>query len=140
MDIKRKKENEMEDNRELTDEEMDRIDHVQQLTYEYINKMLPDGKEVEYDLEMIDDVIEAVWGAIKDREICTEMEFYPYRESGGEGPVEGDDVPEGWEDPSVDCADFYWADADLAEDHPVCCRMCGNFNEDTGKCGLGIGA
>ena len=53
----------MDMNSEMTDEEMDRIDHIQQLTYDYINKMLPDGKAVEYDLDMIDDVIEAVWGA-----------------------------------------------------------------------------
>jgi hypothetical protein len=127
----------MDMNSELTDKEMDRIDHIQQLTYDYILKMLPDGKAVEYDLDMIDDVIEAVWGAIKDREICTEMEFYPYRESGIEGPVEGDDVPDGWEDPSVDCYDFYWSDIALADEcGEKCCKMCGNYNEETGRCSL----
>lgn len=65
---------------ELTDEEMERIDHIQHLTYDYILKMLPDGKAVEWDLDLIDEVIEAVWEAIKDRDICTEGQFYPYRE------------------------------------------------------------
>ena len=125
----------MDMNSELTDKEMDRIDHIQQLTYDYILEMLPDGKAVEYDLDMIDDVIEAVWGAIKDREICTEMEFYPYREHNPEPHlVEGDDVPEDYEDPSVDCNDFYWKNLADADEYPKCCKCCGNCNEETGAC------
>lgn len=65
---------------ELTDEEMDRIDHIQNLTHKYINDMLPGGREIGWDLDLIDRVIEAVWKEIEDKNVCTEMEFYPYRE------------------------------------------------------------
>ena len=65
---------------ELTDGEMDRIDRIQNLTYRYINDMLPDGREIGWDLDLIDRVIEAVWKEIEDKNVCTEMEFYPYRE------------------------------------------------------------
>ena len=127
----------MDMNSELTDKEMDRIDRVQNLTYDYINKMLPRGKSVEFDLDTIDDVIEAVWDAIKDKGICTEMEFYPYREHEPESHVvEGDDVPDDYEDPSVDCYDFVWKYDECYEERSKCCECCANCNPKTGKCSL----
>lgn len=116
--------------KELTDAEIERIDKIQNLTHEYINSLLPDGKAVEFDLNMVNSVIEAVWDAIKDKGVCTEKEFYPYRDS--------DDEPDGGEDPSVDCFDFVWADAALADDHCRCCKMCANYDTMLGKCGLGV--
>lgn len=67
--------------KELTDEEMARIDHIQNETYNYLRRMMPEGKEIGWDLNLIHEVIEDVWDRIKDLGICTEMEFYPYRES-----------------------------------------------------------
>lgn len=67
--------------KELTDEELERIDLLHNETYDFINRILPGGREIGWDLNLIDNVIEAVWNGIKDWNVCTEMEFYPYREN-----------------------------------------------------------
>ena len=120
--------------REFTDKEQERIDYIQGLAHDFIANLIPDEKRRQemldscnYDFDLIDRLIRTVWEGVKDKAGCTEREFYPYRD---EDDIFGDD------DPSVDCSDFYWADLDLAEDHPKCCEMCGNFDEKKGKCSL----
>lgn len=66
---------------ELTEKEMERIDTVHEEVFNFINRILPNGKKVKWDLDLIISVAEAVWRCLEDRNICTEMEFYPYRES-----------------------------------------------------------
>jgi len=65
---------------EFTDREIERIDTVDNAIHEFLNNIVPNGKTVEWDRDLIISVVEAVWDCIKDRNICTEMEFYPYRE------------------------------------------------------------
>lgn len=68
---------------ELTDAEVERIDLLHEATDAYLARILNiEGgyAEGEYDLDMIDRVLETVWDCIKDRGWMTEMEFYPYRE------------------------------------------------------------
>jgi hypothetical protein len=65
---------------EFTDREIERIDTVDNAIHEFLNNIVPNGKTVEWDRDLIISVAEAVWECIKDRNICTEMEFYPYRE------------------------------------------------------------
>lgn len=74
--------------KELTDAETERIDHIQNLTREFIANLIPDEKmrqEYEesgtYDFDAIDAVLMTVWEHIKDKVGCTEREFYPYRDS-----------------------------------------------------------
>ena len=124
---------------ELTVAETERLDYIQGLTHEFIANLIPDEKRrqemlesCDYDFDAIDAVLLTVWEHIKDRLMCSEREFYPLRDSNDRNR---DDRNED-EDLSIDCCDFYWADLALAEDHPKCCEMCGNFDEKTRKCML----
>jgi len=73
--------------KELTDAETERIDHIQDLTHKFIASLVPDEErrqemlDSDYDLDAIDAVLQTVWEHIKDRVMCTEREFYPYRDS-----------------------------------------------------------
>lgn len=68
---------------EMTDAELYRIDLLHDATDEYLAKILNfEGGYVEgeYDLDLIDRVLDAVWEGIKDRDWMTEREFYPWEE------------------------------------------------------------
>lgn len=73
------------DSRALSFEEVKRLDFLYDEVETFVNKILPKGKSIEEDdpewPEIRDRVLETVWDCIKDRNICTEREFYPYRES-----------------------------------------------------------
>lgn len=69
---------------ELTDAEMERIDFLHDEAEEFLRKIAPDGRSINPTPDMRERLLEAVWDIIKDEGICTEMEFYPYREHGGE--------------------------------------------------------
>ena len=69
---------------ELTDAEMERIDFLHDEAEEFLRKVVPDGRSINPTPDMRERLIEAVWDIIKDEGICTEMEFYPYREHGEE--------------------------------------------------------
>lgn len=67
----------------LTDAEVERIDLLHNATDEYLAKILNfEGGYVggEYDLNLIDRVLDAVWDGIKNRDWMTEREFYPWEE------------------------------------------------------------
>ena len=115
--------------KELTDREIERIDLLHNETNDYLARIIPGYDPENWDIGLIDRVVEAVWNEIKDRGWMTEREFYPYRDD--------PDDDDGDEDPSAYCGNFCWADAALADDHPVCCRMCGHSDEDSGKCNFG---
>ena len=69
---------------EMTDAELDRIELLQDATDEYLAKILNfkgGYVEGEYNWDLIDRVIDAVWDGIKDKGWISEMDFYPYRES-----------------------------------------------------------
>ena len=66
---------------EFTDAEIERLDHLRNTTADFINSLIPNGKQIEDDPDLIDIIIETVWDGIKDKGLgITEMEFYPYRE------------------------------------------------------------
>ena len=72
--------------REMTDKETERLDKIHNLTYEFLQNLIPGGGKAKggtddaWDRDLIDDVLETVWNGIKDKGICTENEFYPYRD------------------------------------------------------------
>jgi hypothetical protein len=69
---------------ELTDAEVERIDLLHNATDEYLAKILNftgGYVEGEYNMRLIDHVLDAVWNDIKDKGWISEMDFYPYRES-----------------------------------------------------------
>jgi hypothetical protein len=66
--------------KELTDAEVERIDDIQNAAFEFVNSILPRGAQVDWDIEMLDGILETVWEHIEDRGICTEREFYPFVE------------------------------------------------------------
>lgn len=72
---------------ELTDAEVERIDYIQGMTHDFIAKLIPDKRKRQemldscnYDLDAIDAVLTTVWEHIEDKGLCSEQEFYPYRE------------------------------------------------------------
>ena len=72
---------------ELTDKEMERLDHIRDIVYDFINSLIPNGKTISEDdpdlPDLTDRILETVWEGIKEKGLgFTEIEFYPYRESG----------------------------------------------------------
>lgn len=65
---------------ELTDKQIERQDFVDNVTFEYINSLVPSDKLIEWDIDCIAQVRDAVWEVLKPKNICTEQEFYPYIE------------------------------------------------------------
>lgn len=70
---------------ELTDKEVERLDFITDRVRSFINEILPDGKKTEVDPDLTDNVITAIWDCLKDRGICTENDFYPFRDTVPEG-------------------------------------------------------
>lgn len=69
---------------ELTDAEVERIDLLHNATDEYLAKILNftgGYVEGEFNMRLIDHVLDAVWDGIKDKGWISEKDFYPYRES-----------------------------------------------------------
>ena len=65
---------------EMSDRECDRIDFVENEIYDLVNRLLPEGREVAWDLDMILNIKDAIWDNIEDKNVCTEQEFFPYRD------------------------------------------------------------
>ena len=68
--------------KELTDKEMERIDFVQNATFEYLKSLLPPAKadKLEWDLDMLMYIIESAGEVLEEKGLCAEEEFYPYRD------------------------------------------------------------
>ena len=70
---------------EFTDKEVERLDFINEKVGSFINEILPDGKKITVDPDLTDEVISAIWDCLKDRGICTENDFYPFRDTVPEG-------------------------------------------------------
>ena len=66
---------------ELTDKEIERQDYVDNRVYELLNDLLPAGKKLNWDIEIIGAVRDAVQAQITDRKLMSEAAFYPYIEN-----------------------------------------------------------
>ena len=71
---------EYEDVTGLTNAELERNDLVHNEIFELINRLNPKGTELEWDMEIIGEVSDAIEDYLVAKGICTAMEFSPYRE------------------------------------------------------------
>jgi hypothetical protein len=72
----------MAESKELTDKEVERIDFIQNETFEYLKRLLPEDKaaKLEWDVDMLTYIIESAEEVLEERGLCTPEEFYPYRD------------------------------------------------------------
>lgn len=62
---------------ELSDKQIERQDFVDNATFNFINSLIPNDKQIEWDIDSIAQVRDAVWEVLKHKNFCTEQEFYP---------------------------------------------------------------
>jgi hypothetical protein len=64
----------------LTKLQIERQDFVDNAIFNLINELIPSDKEMEWDIEAIGEIRDAIQAKLVDKNICTEQEFYPYIE------------------------------------------------------------
>lgn len=62
---------------ELTNEQIERQDFVDNAIFNLINELIPSGKEMGWDIETIGEIRDAIQSQLIKRGFCTEQEFYP---------------------------------------------------------------
>ena len=72
--------NNNETNQEFTNAEIEH-NFVHNEIHDLINRLNPKGTEVEWDMEVIGQISDIIEEHFVSKKICTDMEFYPYRES-----------------------------------------------------------
>ena len=64
----------------LTEQQIERQDFVDNAIFNLINELIPSSKEMEWNIEAIGEIRDAIQSQLVTRGICTEQEFYPYIE------------------------------------------------------------
>ena len=64
----------------LTDQQIARQDFVDNAIYNIINELIPSDKEMDWNIEVIGEVRDAIQVKLVERGLCTEQEFNPYIE------------------------------------------------------------
>jgi len=63
----------------LTKQQLERQDFVDNKVFELINSLLPSSKHIDWDIELIGNVREALRKEISQKlKVMNEMQFYPY--------------------------------------------------------------
>lgn len=65
---------------ELTEQQIERQDFVDNAIFDLISELIPSDKKIEWDIEAIGAVRDAIQLQLVERGFCTEQEFYPYIE------------------------------------------------------------
>lgn len=65
---------------ELTKQQIERQDFVDNAIFNLINELIPSDKEMEWDIEFIGVVRDAIQTRLVEKGICSEQEYYPYIE------------------------------------------------------------
>ena len=65
--------------REFTKKEILRQDFVDNEVFDLINKLLSPTASIDWDIEIIGNVRDAIRREVTDRQIMSEQELYPYR-------------------------------------------------------------
>ncbi len=65
---------------ELTRQQIERQDFVDNAIFDLMNRLIPSDKEMEWDIEAIGEVRDVILAQFERKGFCTEMEFYPYIE------------------------------------------------------------
>ena len=68
---------------ELTNEQIERQDFVDNAIFNMINELIPSDKEMEWNIEAIGKIRDAIQFQLVERGFCTEQEFYPYINNDG---------------------------------------------------------
>ena len=63
---------------ELTEKQLDRQDFMDNATSDFINSLIPNGKLINWDIESIGQVRDAVCNVLVVKQFCSEQDFYPY--------------------------------------------------------------
>ena len=63
---------------ELSNKQIKRQDYVDNATFAFINSLIPNDKQLDWDIESIAIVRDTVCKVLIDKQVCTEQEFYPY--------------------------------------------------------------
>lgn len=62
----------------FTKHQIKRQDFVDNQIFELIQKLLPPSKQIDWDIEAISTVRDAIGEQIVDKKLMSEMQFYPY--------------------------------------------------------------
>jgi hypothetical protein len=62
----------------LTKQRIDRQDYVDNHIFELIQTLLPPSKQIDWDIETIGAIRDAISEQIVDKQFMSEMQFYPY--------------------------------------------------------------
>ena len=65
---------------ELTAQQIERQDFVDNAIFELINELILSEKEMEWDIEAIGEIRDTIQSKLVEKNFCTEQEFYPYIE------------------------------------------------------------
>lgn len=65
---------------ELTAQQIERQDFVDNAIFDLINELIPSDKEMEWNIEAIGAIRNTIQSQLVERGFCTEQEFYPYIE------------------------------------------------------------
>ena len=63
---------------ELTEQQIERQDFVDNGIFNLIKELVPSDKEMEWDIEAIGEIRDAIQSLFVTRGFCTNQEFYPY--------------------------------------------------------------
>ena len=62
---------------ELTQEQIERQDFVDNSIFELLQNLNPTNKDLEWDIEVIGGIRDLVGNYFLDKKVCSEQEFYP---------------------------------------------------------------
>ena len=65
---------------ELTRQQIERQDFVDNKIYQVLNDLIPSNKSVEWDIESIGTIRDFIQQVLVEKGFCSEQEFYPYFE------------------------------------------------------------
>lgn len=65
---------------ELSHEQIERQDFVDNRIHELLEELLPFEKEIEWDIDAIGTIRDAITKVYADKNLCSEQQFYPYIE------------------------------------------------------------
>jgi len=64
----------------FTNQQTEQQDRVDNAIYDMICNVVPGGVEkIEWDIELIGTIRDAISTYLVDKDVCTEQEFYPYK-------------------------------------------------------------
>lgn len=63
---------------ELTDEQIERQDFVDNAIYHLVNELIPSDKEMDWDIEVIGNIRDTIQSNLVEKGLCIEQDFYPY--------------------------------------------------------------